>query len=193
LGAEYVVKLMKCGGVTPALSIARIAEVGGRGLMWGCMDESAISIARLLSYGLWVATAWQVTPRLRLAFIVAILVFVGHVFEEYLTHLHLALPALFGRAPWSDPQFLVFNGVWALVFCAAAVTLSPARSIPVFIILFFAVAGGVGNGVLHCLLVLQRGAYFPGAWTAPLGLAVGFWLLRLLYASEPLESPATAE
>jgi len=46
--AEYVVKLMKCGGVTPAMSIARIAEAGGRGLMWGCMDESVISIAAAL-------------------------------------------------------------------------------------------------------------------------------------------------
>jgi len=44
----YNIKLMKCGGVTPALSIASIAELARRELMWGCMDESVISIAAAL-------------------------------------------------------------------------------------------------------------------------------------------------
>ena len=52
-------------------------------------------------------------------------------------------------------------------------------------VLFFAVAGGLLNGVGHLLLALQRGAYFPGAWTAPLALCVGIWLLWLLYARQP--------
>lgn len=42
------IKLMKCGGVTPGLGIAKVAETAGVGLMWGCMDESAISIAAAL-------------------------------------------------------------------------------------------------------------------------------------------------
>jgi L-alanine-DL-glutamate epimerase-like enolase superfamily enzyme len=41
-------KLMKCGGITPALDIARIAAGAGIGLMWGCMDESVIGIAAAL-------------------------------------------------------------------------------------------------------------------------------------------------
>ncbi|MCM2269631.1 MAG: dipeptide epimerase [Thermoanaerobaculia bacterium] len=44
----YVVKLMKCGGVTPALRIAAIAESAGIDLMWGCMDESVVGIAAAL-------------------------------------------------------------------------------------------------------------------------------------------------
>ena len=44
----FNIKLMKCGGVTPGLRIARIAEAAGIELMWGCMDESAISIAAAL-------------------------------------------------------------------------------------------------------------------------------------------------
>jgi L-alanine-DL-glutamate epimerase-like enolase superfamily enzyme len=44
----FVVKLMKCGGVTPALKIAAIAAAAGLDLMWGCMDESAIGIAAAL-------------------------------------------------------------------------------------------------------------------------------------------------
>jgi len=44
----FVIKLMKSGGIRSARAIARIAESSGRGLMWGCMDESAVSIAAAL-------------------------------------------------------------------------------------------------------------------------------------------------
>jgi L-alanine-DL-glutamate epimerase-like enolase superfamily enzyme len=44
----FVVKLMKCGGPTSALEIAAAAAAGGVDLMWGCNDESAISIAAAL-------------------------------------------------------------------------------------------------------------------------------------------------
>jgi L-Ala-D/L-Glu epimerase / N-acetyl-D-glutamate racemase len=44
----FVIKLMKSGGIGPARSIASIAEASGRTLMWGCMDESAVSIAAAL-------------------------------------------------------------------------------------------------------------------------------------------------
>jgi len=44
----FNIKLMKCGGVRSALRIATIAETAGVALMWGCMDESRISIAAAL-------------------------------------------------------------------------------------------------------------------------------------------------
>lgn len=44
----FNIKLMKCGGVRPALRIAAIAETAGIALMWGCMDESRVSIAAAL-------------------------------------------------------------------------------------------------------------------------------------------------
>jgi L-alanine-DL-glutamate epimerase-like enolase superfamily enzyme len=44
----FNIKLMKCGGITPALGIGRIAHGAGIGLMWGCMDESVIGIAAAL-------------------------------------------------------------------------------------------------------------------------------------------------
>jgi L-alanine-DL-glutamate epimerase-like enolase superfamily enzyme len=44
----FNVKLMKCGGIAPARRIAAIAEAAGIHLMWGCMDESRISIAAAL-------------------------------------------------------------------------------------------------------------------------------------------------
>ncbi len=44
----FNIKLMKCGGIAPARRIAAIAEGAGIRLMWGCMDESRISIAAAL-------------------------------------------------------------------------------------------------------------------------------------------------
>lgn len=44
----FNLKLMKCGGIRPALAMARIAASAGIDLMWGCNDESAISIAAAL-------------------------------------------------------------------------------------------------------------------------------------------------
>ncbi len=44
----FNIKLMKCGGVSSALAIAQIAEAAGIELMWGCNDESRISIAAAL-------------------------------------------------------------------------------------------------------------------------------------------------
>ena len=44
----FNIKLMKCGGVHAARRIAAIAETAGIDLMWGCMDESVVSIAAAL-------------------------------------------------------------------------------------------------------------------------------------------------
>lgn len=44
----YNIKLMKCGGITPAMHMAHSAEIAGIPLMWGCNDESCVSIAAAL-------------------------------------------------------------------------------------------------------------------------------------------------
>lgn len=44
----FNIKLMKCGGISAARDIARIARPAGIQIMWGCMDESAVSIAAAL-------------------------------------------------------------------------------------------------------------------------------------------------
>ena len=44
----FNIKLMKCGGISAARDIARIARSADIQLMWGCMDESVVSIAAAL-------------------------------------------------------------------------------------------------------------------------------------------------
>lgn len=44
----FNIKLMKSGGIHPGRQIATIAQASGTELMWGCNDESAISISAAL-------------------------------------------------------------------------------------------------------------------------------------------------
>jgi L-alanine-DL-glutamate epimerase-like enolase superfamily enzyme len=44
----FNIKLMKCGGISQAREIASVANLGGISLMWGCNDESIISITAAL-------------------------------------------------------------------------------------------------------------------------------------------------
>ena len=44
----FNIKLMKTGGIHEALKIAVIAKNAGIDLMWGCNDESIVSIAAAL-------------------------------------------------------------------------------------------------------------------------------------------------
>jgi L-alanine-DL-glutamate epimerase-like enolase superfamily enzyme len=44
----FNIKLMKCGGIASGLEIANMAGHAGIDLMWGCMDESIVSIAGAL-------------------------------------------------------------------------------------------------------------------------------------------------
>ncbi len=44
----FNIKLMKCGGIGPGREIACMAQAAGIDLMWGCMDESVVSITAAL-------------------------------------------------------------------------------------------------------------------------------------------------
>ena len=48
----FNIKLMKCGGLWAARRIAELAETAGVELMWGCMDESVLSISAALHLAL---------------------------------------------------------------------------------------------------------------------------------------------
>ena len=48
----YNIKLMKCGGISAAREIASTALAKGIDLMWGCNDESIISISAALNTAL---------------------------------------------------------------------------------------------------------------------------------------------
>jgi hypothetical protein len=150
---------------------------------WLGWPASLVSVGWVVCFVLWLSPDWRITPRLRTTYFIGVAVFLLHVAEEYTRGLQVALPGLFDISAWSGQQYLIFNGVWALVFVAAGVMLKPGRELPVLMVLFLGLVGGVANGIIHLVLVVGRGEYFPGAWTAPISFVIGVVLLRELYSS----------
>jgi hypothetical protein len=155
--------------------------------LWLGRAAALLSVALVIAYAVWIGGTWSLASRsLQATYGGALLIFPLHACEEFLTGFQRRLPALVGDR-WSDTQFLVFNAAWFTTFVFAGLGLRRRRPLAVLIVLFFALGGGIGNGIAHLLLVVAQGGYFPGAWTAPLCLIVGVVLWRQLF---PI--PATA-
>jgi hypothetical protein len=67
------------------------------------------------------------------------------------------------------------------VFVLAALGVYRRVPLAYLVVLFLALAGGVGNGAGHLLLSATQGKYFPGTATAPLCLLAGIGLLTKLF------------
>jgi hypothetical protein len=157
-----------------------VAGVSFQGL-WLGRAAVLLSITLVIAYAVWIGAAWNLAGRsLQATHGVALVIFLVHACEEFLTGFQRRFPALVGDH-WTDTQFLVFNAAWLTTFVVAGWGLRRRRPLAVLIVLFFALGGGVGNGVAHLLLVVAQDGYFPGAWTAPLCLIVGTVLLRQLF------------
>jgi hypothetical protein len=151
--------------------------------LWLGRAAALLSVALVIAYAAWIRGAWSLASRsLPVTYGVALVIFSVHACEEFLTGFQRRFPALVGDR-WTDAQFLVFNAAWFTTFVFAGWGLRRRRPLAVLIVLFFALGGGVGNGIGHLLLVAAQGGYFPGAWTAPLCLIVGILLLRQLFSA----------
>jgi Protein of unknown function with HXXEE motif len=141
-----------------------------------------LNVGLLIAFAVWarrgsIDPSWR--GRVLGLFAIGIAVQVLHCAEEGATGFAAEFPGLFGYA-WSTGRFVAFNAVWLAVFAAAAVGVRrgwDAAALPVW---FFALVGGVGNGVLHIAASVARAGYFPGLLTAPVLLVVGVLLLRRL-------------
>ena len=103
----------------------------------------------------------------------------GHFVEELATGFHERVPAVFGLPPLSLPLFVSFNLAWLAIWALCAWGLARRLQVALFPLWFLGLAG-VANGLLHPLLALAAGGYFPGLATSPLMAAVGALLLARL-------------
>ncbi|MEM7052866.1 MAG: HXXEE domain-containing protein [Acidobacteriota bacterium] len=156
---------------------------------------SGLSLALLVALGLASTRRFGVIVgrRDRLAiqrlFRIAIVVQGAHFLEELLTGFAVWFPAVLGQAPWSTEFFVIFNLAWLFIWLAAAAALPTGRRWPLAPLWFLALALA-GNGVVHPLLALRAGGYFPGLLTSPLTGLAGFLLItRLLRSTGPGAGP----
>jgi hypothetical protein len=139
-----------------------------------------LCLGLLFAYMFWVTTRWtNNSSKILPIYLLAIFVQCLHFTEEYLTGFQVQYPRLLGYR-WSNQQFLIFNVIWLAIFVLAAVGVYRGVRLAYLIVFFLALAGGIGNGVGHIILTLKSWGYFPGAFTAPLCLAVGIALLLKL-------------
>lgn len=122
-------------------------------------------------------------PSARRAVLLAALPALGwqvlHFLEELRGGLHERLPELLDLAPVSAELFTRLNLAWLVIWGLSLLGLRAGMHIALFPIWFLAIASAV-NGVIHPLLALVVGGYFPGLWTSPVSGLVGWLLLRRL-------------
>lgn len=100
-----------------------------------------------------------------------------HFIEELLFGFHRKFPAQLGLEQWTDRFFVAFNLVWLVVWIAALLMVRQRIVAALWPLWFLAIAL-TANGIVHPLLALRAGGYFPGLYTAPLAALAGLALLR---------------
>jgi len=113
---------------------------------------------------------------------VAIVVQAAHFGEEYLQQFNVRFPTLLGLAPWSEGFFVTFNLAWLVIWVLAVVSLTKFPRLSIFPLWFLAIASVV-NGVVHPVLSLTQGDYFPGLWSSLLVGGLGVVLVSTLVSA----------
>ena len=105
-----------------------------------------------------------------------------HFLEEAMNDFHLRLGAQFDLPAMPYGFFVAFNLAWIGIWIASIPGLQATRSWAFFAAWFLAIAGML-NGVLHPLLALSAGGYFPGLASSVFVAVASFVLWRRLYAA----------
>ena len=115
--------------------------------------------------------------------IFAILVQSVHFTEELVTGFHERVPAIFGQQAMPLSFFIIFNVAWIGIWIVSVPGIRSAHGAAFFAAWFLAIAG-MANGILHPLLALVDGRYFPGLFSSPFICAASIWLwIRLQHAT----------
>jgi hypothetical protein len=166
------------------LTGAAVAAAGAIQLALMGRPVTPLVIALILAFILWLGpSTWRSTRPVVASYVTALLVQSAHLIEEYQTGFYAVFPPIFGTDPWSPRLFLMFNLAWLAVFALAVVGIVLDRRPAFLVALFLAIGGGIGNGLGHLALAVQRGGYFPGAYTGALALVAGTVLLGSLLQS----------
>lgn len=113
-------------------------------------------------------------------FVASIVIQTLHFVAEYRSRLYESVPPLFALEPIGATKFAIFNGVWLVVFGAAAVGVFKGHRLALLMVWFMALLGCIGNAVFHGWLAMRSGGCTPDVLTALLNLPIGVFLIALL-------------
>lgn len=90
-----------------------------------------------------------------------------HFTEEYVYGFHLRVGELIkGMPPFTDNTFVAFNMIAYCLFLLAGLGMCKGMKWTMIVVWFFTCAVTLGNAVLHPLLALRVGGYYPGLFTS---------------------------
>jgi len=142
-----------------------------------------LDVSLVVAFLLWLTTRWRPASKgFFPLYIAGLLCFSLHFVEELATDFYRQFPAFVGYE-WTPSLFIAFSATWTVLFILAGLAIHRGVMAGYIVVLFFAIGGGVLNGVGHLLLAAAVGRYFPGLVTAPLMLIIGLALLRRLYSA----------
>lgn len=96
-----------------------------------------------------------------------------HFTEEYVYGFHLRVGELMdGVPPFNVDVFVAFNMIAYSVFLLGGLGMYKGMKWAMIVVWFFTIAGVLGNAVLHPLLAIRVGGYFPGLFTS-----FAYWIL----------------
>lgn len=133
--------------------------------------------AMILALYCYFQTSYRQMPkphRVLPVYLIALAIQFLHFTEEYVYGFHYRVTELMeGMPPFSANVFVAFNMIAYCLFLLAGVGMYKGLKFPMIIVWFFTCAATIGNGVLHPLLALRVGGYFPGLFTSFAYLIVG--------------------
>ncbi len=150
-----------------------------------------LNVGLIIAYLVWMSgddNKHQASGKVLSIYLVAIAVQCLHFCEEYAMDFHGKFPGLLGYR-WPDQLFVAFNLIWLFVFVLAAWGVLHQVRLAYLIVWFFAIVGGVGNGIVHAALSVRQGGYFPGLITAPFHLVIGVLLIKTLLNARRTTTP----
>lgn len=118
-------------------------------------------------------------------FLIGVAVQCAHFGEEYLTSIHTLFPPLFGLASVPARFFVGFNVFFIMLWLVCSYGVKQGLRAAYFPVWFFGLAMCL-NGIIHPLLAVWVGGYFPGLLTSPVAGVMGVLVTKKLIQSTEL-------
>jgi hypothetical protein len=105
-----------------------------------------------------------------------------HFTEEYLANFETVVPAFLGQEAYSQDYWVVFNMVAYFIFILGGIIIYKRMNEYMIIPLFFILVGVLLNSIVHILVSIYTGGYFPGLYTAIVYAILGPIFVRRVFA-----------
>ena len=133
------------------------------------------------------------TERVLPLYLLALAIQFLHFTEEFVYGFHFRVTEILdGTPPFTANVFVAFNMIAYCVFLLSGLGMYKGMKFPMIVVWFFVIAATLGNAVLHPLLAVRVGGYFPGLFTSSAYLIIGpILFMRLREVRNPQITPIT--